>query len=140
MENNRISSIHFFLSTAIAILCALWLWEQPNISIKLIIFIQFLAIMVSFFADAPLRNKMIEIYGLNDKNIKKTDSLEGVIPYLKFMFIVTIIIVVSFGLAVIFVDHENNPDKPIFAVSIITVFLIWLLHNWYAFKIHKTKL
>ncbi|MFK5947422.1 MAG: hypothetical protein QM500_01470 [Methylococcales bacterium] len=140
MENNRVSLIHLFLSTAIAILCAPWLWEQPNISIKLIILIQLLAIIVSFFADAPLRNKMIKIYGLNDKNTKKIDSLEGVIPYLKFMFIGTVIIIVTFGSAAIFVDHKNNPDKLIFVVSIITVFLIWLLHNWYAVKIHKTKL
>jgi len=137
MENNRVSPIHLFLSTAIAALCVLWLWEQPNINIRIIIFIQFVAIFVSFFADVPLRKKLIQFISLKEN---KLDSLDGVKSYLKVMFIGTITIVSSFSLAVIFIDYKNNPDRLLFTVSVITVFLIWLVHNWSTAKIHNTKL
>ena len=137
MESNRVSPIHLYLSTAIAALCVLWLMEQPNVNIKLIIFIQFVAIIVSYFSDVLLRKKIIAIYSRKDKEL---DSIDGIKPYIKFLFIGTIIIVVSFGLAAIFIDYKNNPGDLLLAVSIITVFLIWSLHNWYAINIHKTKL
>ena len=56
------------------------------------------------------------------------------------MFIGTITIVASFGLAVFFIDYKNNPSDLLLAVSIITVLLIWVLHNWCAINVHKKKL
>ena len=137
MESNRVSPIHLYLSTAIAALCVLWLLEQQNVNIKIIIFIQFIAIIVSYFSDVPLRKKIIAIYARKDKEL---DSIYGIKPYIKFMFIGTITIVASFGLAVFFIDYKNNPSDLLLAVSIITVLLIWVLHNWCAINVHKKKL
>jgi len=140
MENSRVSLIHFYLSSAIAILCVLWLQENPNISIKLIILIQLISVVVSFFSDVSSRNKLINFFVQTDEKINTINSLDTVKPYLKILYIGTIVIVLSFGLAVIFIDYENNPNDLLLAVKIITVFLIWSAHNWYAVKLHKTKL
>ena len=137
MEKSRVSLIHLYTSTAIAVLCALWLFQNPDINIKIIIFIQLITIIVSFFHDAPLRNKLIKIISFEGK---KPNSLDGFMLYIKIMSIGTITIVLAYGLAFFFIDYKNNPDNLLFAVSIITIFLIWLAHNWCVVKIHEEKL
>ena len=137
MKNNKVSPIHLFLSTTTGSLCILWSWDQPKNNIKMIILFQFAAIFVSLLADAPLRAKTIKYF--RNKN-NKLDSQEVIKLYFKIMFIGSSTVVLSYGLAVFFIDYENNPDNLLFAVSVITIFLIWLGHNWCVVKIHNTKL
>lgn len=129
--------VHIYLSASIALLCILWIWINSSISIELIIFIQFCAIIVSLFYDAELRYKTERMLSNTDDD-QLSDA--GLKLYLKINIIGTVIILTIFSLILSFLDYENNPDIVVLTIKFVTVFTVLLAHNWYVYKVHKTKL
>jgi len=137
MKKKAATLVHIYLSTTTALLCILWIWINSSISIELIIFIQFCAIIISLFYDAGLRHKTERILSNADDD-QLSDA--GLKLYLKTNIIGTVIILAIFSLTLSFLDYENNPEIVVLTIKLVTVFTILLAHNWYVYKVHKTKL